>query len=500
MSGTGRSKRKKYYALHTWLGFHLALLMSLVLLTGTLATISNEIDWLIQADMRIAPADGEVAWKRMETAIRQHAPGHNLLSVSSMGHDWMAYRARLTDEFGKPYFMHVNQWTGEVTGTTPILTVQRFIRDLHRYLFMPSVIGLPLVTSMAFVLAVSLFTGLKTTRQWRKMATRIRTHRGLRVTMGDAHKAGGLWASWFIVLMIITGVWYLAEFGSQLAESPFEPSRPGVNLERFKDHPVILPAQGVADLVASAQRAYPELKVKQVFMPGSAQGAAIVTGRNRDILIRDRANRVFLNPVNGDVIEVQRASDLAWTAYLNELADPLHFGYFAGLTTKLLWFVFGMILTSLSFTGVWLTWKRLGSHQLSRQQLMTLPVLLGMLVASVFYFDRLLGPNLAESEFDAGKVTQEDITAQLFLAQSDNSQFDGRARIRLSVPYGRPNLGSATLQLGHAEPAELKVRGGIGHSTRLDTVLPTLRTSTATDLMLTMKMRNGAQLKMVWSL
>ena len=159
--------RRRLYKLHTWVGFHLAWVMSLVLLTGTFAVISHEIDWLVHGEMRVTPPSERppIDWAALEAAARDHNPGDTLLTLSRMSGDCFAYRARLINRDGQHYFLHVNQWTGEVTGETSVLTVQRVFRDLHRYLFMPNFIGLPLVTSLAFVLAISLYTGLKTTRK-----------------------------------------------------------------------------------------------------------------------------------------------------------------------------------------------------------------------------------------------------------------------------------------------------------------------------------------------
>lgn len=40
------------------------------------------------------------------------------------------------------------------------------------------------------------------------------------------------------------------------------------------------------------------------------------------------------------------------------MADPLHFGNFGGLATKLIWLLFGMMLTGLCATGVIIFGKR----------------------------------------------------------------------------------------------------------------------------------------------
>jgi uncharacterized iron-regulated membrane protein len=42
-------------------------------------------------------------------------------------------------------------------------------------------------------------------------------------------------------------------------------------------------------------------------------------------------------------------------------ADPLHFGNFGGLATKLVWVVFGLLLTGLCVTGVVIFTKRSAS-------------------------------------------------------------------------------------------------------------------------------------------
>jgi uncharacterized iron-regulated membrane protein len=41
------------------------------------------------------------------------------------------------------------------------------------------------------------------------------------------------------------------------------------------------------------------------------------------------------------------------------MADPLHFGTFGGMLTRAIWFVFGVILTGLSISGIYIYGARI---------------------------------------------------------------------------------------------------------------------------------------------
>ncbi|MEM1132122.1 MAG: PepSY-associated TM helix domain-containing protein [Pseudomonadota bacterium] len=440
-----KSQRRKLYDLHTWVGFHLTFIMTVVLFTGTIATLSNEIDWLLQHDMRVTPGEQQVSWGEMESAIQNYAPDRNIISITEMGSDYFAYRARVVDVLGNQSFVHVNQWTGEVTGETHTFTVQRFFRDLHRYLFMPNFLGLPIVGSMAIILAISLYTGLKTARNWGTLMTRIRTDKGRRILWGDAHKAAGLWSIWFFAVIIITGVWYLVEFGYGVAGERLALDQPGITAERVEQIGPIIRDRPLDDVVAAAQAAFPEQKISSINYPGSATGVFTVQGYRVNPLLRERANRVFLDPVDLSVVKVQKDNDIAAMSYTNEMADPLHFGTFGGLTTKLIWFVFGVFMTGLSVTGVWLTWRRLKSRAVTKAQFATMPVLLIAGLFFVGYANRFIAAEKPENEqFLAQKQLDSGTDIAIGISEDGDGRADGQYRILLST-NGRPNLKEVTL-------------------------------------------------------
>ncbi|MEM6557077.1 MAG: PepSY-associated TM helix domain-containing protein [Pseudomonadota bacterium] len=377
-----KSARKRLYELHTWVGFHLAVIMVVVLFTGTMATISNELDWLTQHDMRVSPGTEKVSYDEMLDAVRAYDPNATIMGVQHMMGDHFAYRVTVIDEHATQQFIHVNQWTGEVTGQTPYFTLQRFFRDMHRYLYLPKVVGLTLVCSMAIILIISLYTGLKTSRNWRTLMTRIRVSKGARTAIGDAHKAAGLWSIWFFVLMVTTGLWYYAEF----LGTDFEPPAPPELREIADVTNDVIMDPSADEILRIAQEAYPELNVTSInysVLPGSA---IRVMGKAGNPIVRQRANAVYIHPETLDVLHVRRSRDLPAVQWTNQIADPLHFGDFGGLPLKLVYFVFGAFMTGLSVSGVWLTWKRLKSRGASRMQIAALPILVvSALFASITY-------------------------------------------------------------------------------------------------------------------
>ncbi|MEM8985031.1 MAG: PepSY-associated TM helix domain-containing protein [Pseudomonadota bacterium] len=386
-----RTARRRLYDLHAWVGFHIAVIMVVVLFTGTFATISHELDWLVQPDMRVSPDGEKVSYEQMLDAVRAYDPNSTIVGISEMAGDYFAYRVTVIDGNATQQFIHVNQWTGEVTGRTPYFTIQRFFRDLHRYLYMPKVVGLTVVCSMAIILSISLYTGLKTSRNWRTLMTRIRFSKGARVLIGDAHKAAGLWSIWFFVLMIATGLWYYAEYLGK----GFEPPVPAAIQEMQEIPDDVFVAPSADELIRIAHTAFPELDVRGLQFNTFPKSAIRVVGMAGNPIVRERANAVYIDPTSLEVLHVRRARDLPTVQWLNQIADPLHFGSFGGLPVKLIWFLFGLFMTGLSVSGVWLTWKRLKSLGASRLQLGALPLLLTSVLFASLTFGLSKQPILA---------------------------------------------------------------------------------------------------------
>lgn len=499
-----KTARKKLYELHTWVGFHLAVIMFVVLFTGTVATIANEIDWITQHDMRVSPDGEKVSWGEMTEAVQFAHPDATITRIQSMMGDHFAYRADVTDPYGVRAFVHVNQWTGEVTGTTHPLTVQRVFRDLHRYLFMPGLIGLPIVCSMAIFLSISLYTGLKTSRNWRTLMTRVRVSKGPRTAVGDAHKAAGLWSIWFFVLIIVTSFWYFAEWGTQIGGGKFIPDRPTIPIERAQSFGDVIPIHETDTIIAAAQEAMPELEIADVFFPVTARSIPYVNGSRGNPILRNRANQVFLDPITLEPIKIQYSEEVGWVAWLNETADPLHFGFFGGLPTKLIWFVFGVAMTGLSASGVWLTYKRLRTVSISRAQIASFPILLTATFFGYHYLERYNYPEPPAAEQVLVTAIEGQFQLTPRFALSSENTLTGDMQLRVFSEQGRINLKEIVLQLyrdGAQLGAEVSARPGFAvASTPINTYLDPAYLVEANQLSAEVIFGSGRILQLRWDL
>lgn len=335
--------------MHSWIGLKLSFLLFVILFSGTLAVVGNEIDWLADPAMRADPAAGATAsWGRIAANAQEAVPGGRIDLIERGPDPWFATIVVMQAPDGHRRRVLVDPATGTVNRVASFGSVQRFLRDFHRRFMLPVAIGLPLVTSFAFLMGASLVTGLVTYKKfWRGFFRRPRGGT-LRTTTGDLHRLAGLWSLWFVALIVATSLWYLVELLGGAAQ-------PLLPLERVAKGSALVLAQPVGGdldrLAARAQAAYPDLAIKRVLYPFAGMSMVGFQGEAGTLLTTEKANAVFVDPANGKVGMQVQGQNLGAHARLSEMADPLHFGTWGGLASKLVWFLFGLFLTGLSVTG-----------------------------------------------------------------------------------------------------------------------------------------------------
>jgi uncharacterized iron-regulated membrane protein len=350
------------FILHSLIGVQLSLFLAFVCLTGTIATVSHEIEWLllpkVRASASVAAKDLGAMWDAAQAA---HPEGwiRSLGTYDRADSRIFAWRADVALPDGREIAVLVDPATAQVTGEMEGISFHSFMRGLHYYLFTPGDWGFYLVTSLGFVLLTSLVSGLMLYKRfWRGFLRWPRFGRGLRTWMGDLHRLAALWSLWFVAIMAVTTLWYLVE----RAGIGWEPSPPSAPPGSERMRPV---GAMVASWAARAQAEMPGIAITGILLPYGAGDPVTVQGQWQAWLVRERSNAVFIDPGSGKMLGRRIAHELPATVRWVHSADPLHFGNFAGMAGKLVWVVFGLLLTCLSLSGVVINAKRL-AHAASR--------------------------------------------------------------------------------------------------------------------------------------
>lgn len=360
-------KRRRWFELHSWIGIITGLMMFLICWSGTVAVLSHEIDWLLDGRQRVAGADmsapSPAAWGTWADSIRAAYPDAQSVTLHAPLSKGFAAQAVLDTPKQSMKRVFLDPATGQVLGESSYFNVQRFFRSLHMSLFdlgSERSWGYWFVAAFAPLLLISSVAPLIFYRRWWRGFLTLKRDRGSRIFWSDFHKLSGVWSLLFTWLIALTSLWYLVEwFDVDFGYPAREP---------VASSPAKAPLS-VETLVARAQQTWPSLNVRSVGLPeGSYWGNVLyLDGQAEAWLVRNRANYLMLDTASGTPLRRQDIRDVGWPERWVDTADPLHFGNFAGLPLKLLWFVFGLALSGLCLTGAYLHAKRLQNESSSKR-------------------------------------------------------------------------------------------------------------------------------------
>jgi uncharacterized iron-regulated membrane protein len=355
--------KRAAFAVHSWLGLSFCLVLTVVLLSGTLAVFRDEIDWLVYPQVRVAPAAERVGLDRILAAVRQAHP-----DVGLIGHvpaEGSGPRTAINVIGVSPRDgvrrIWIDPYRGVVQGTTPFMTVGYFIGQFHSFLLIPTW-GYVIVCSFAFFVLASLVTGLITYRKfWRGFFRRPR-RRNLRTLMGDLHRLAGLWSIWFLAIVVVTSLFYFwIRVGEPLLGFPRavqEHEAPQISADVLDRMGPQTPAKLNLDALAEhVRKELPEFHIHHVHLP-DVHGAAVSFGGNTGEFFGPGFSDVYVDPYRGSILGRHLSRDGFSSAFVRVLVDALHFGDFAGLASKIVWFLFGLVTTGMSISGLVVFWSR----------------------------------------------------------------------------------------------------------------------------------------------
>jgi len=370
-------KTRTWFNIHSFTGVITGLLLFVICWSGSFAVLSHEIDWLITPEMRVEPTGDRASWGTLYSSVQTAYPDGEITGITNppeidMEHTALLAYVSLPD--GTSATVRVNPYTAELRGPYSGFDVARFFRDFHTHLFSlglsklgyGSRFGSYLVEFFGLVMLLSLLSALYFYKNWWTRFFDFRWTRSGRAFWSQFHKLGGLWSIWFLLVISITGVWYLYETGQRdITGGPLNYGGTANFAKVVVPPPTSdpsIPKLPLDSLVAKAQRAFPDLDIHTISYGWYTDHESTVyfEGSTGFPLVRDRANQIWLDQRSGEVLMQHSWTEIPAYWIWSNAADPLHFGNFGGLTSKIIWFVFGLILCGLILSGTYLHTRRVG--------------------------------------------------------------------------------------------------------------------------------------------
>ncbi|WP_278405560.1 PepSY-associated TM helix domain-containing protein [Pseudoalteromonas ruthenica] len=356
--------RKTLFKIHSWLALAAMLPLLLISITGAILVFKSEIDgWLMpQKHFAVANTEQRLSLDTLTERIEQRYPEHVIAAWEVFDNDTADRVYTIKKGTEDWYKFHVNQYSGE-TLSEPVSTthyITDFLVELH-YTFMlndldslPGQTGTVLGFFFALFLLVLGVTGLIIYRKfWRRLFT-LRWRATLQIVLSDIHKMTGVFGSPILIILAITGgyfnyaVWY-----HEVIEHADE------------EHPVVMNKQHSANLslqslMDDSRTQIASFKPTFITLPHEGDDHITFWGEvdSSNPLFSEYGNMVTYNRDTGAHMSNWDIREVAFGWQLIDSFRKLHFGYFAGLVSKIIWAVIGLSPVWLAGTGFYLWYVR----------------------------------------------------------------------------------------------------------------------------------------------
>lgn len=360
--------RRTLFKWHSYLALLAMLPVLVVSLTGSLLVFKVEIDSVLRPHQMVVNATetsprvnlDDLMTKVTEAHPQRVLAGWELFDDKSRS-DTAYVIKKGTQTWSKIY---VDQYSGTLLSEPK--PMQHYLTDwlleLH-YAFLlhfnGTVIGVCIGLIMLFlgISGIILYRGF-----WRKLFT-LRLQAARRILFSDIHKLVGIIASPVFILISFTGVyWNLSILLHEVLEHGFE-----------EQHPFITKPYHATDISFEALRLDTAKQINSfqpfyLAIPNEPQMNITFYGEvdTPNPFISEYASTVTYSWQTGDLVSALDVRNASLWSKLDDSTRKLHFGYFAGIWSKIVWCIIGLSPVLLAFTGLFMYLLRKSPKRRSR--------------------------------------------------------------------------------------------------------------------------------------
>lgn len=380
-----QQETKVMLAVHGWSGVFLGMLLYAVIVTGVASVFAEEIaDWsspLEQVPAERFPANTGALLKDVARTVPAEFQEGVFAFPRAGGRLYAFFHRDEKDAGGKPIIRGVQvdidptsgQVIHRVEGTGDDVddkdyanALSNFFIEMHVRLHVPDPWGLLLTGVLGLAMMVAAVTGFVIHRHLIKELFTLRRHKEKLLSMRDAHVVAGTWNLPFAFILAFTGSFY--SFSGSIGIPVMAMIAFGGDQDKAIEAVVGNPPASdptpaaVGDIDAMLLDARRRAGAEISFISMEHWGRA------------DAHMSVFMQPAEGKLLGTSYTYNGVSGAWLSEkptlgkvpsaggslwaLMAPLHFGNFAGVLSKGVWFALGFAGAYVTFTGMLLWTQR----------------------------------------------------------------------------------------------------------------------------------------------
>jgi uncharacterized iron-regulated membrane protein len=280
------------------------------------------------------------------------------VAIAIQGNDWVE--------------VYVNPYTGKILGDSlhpnAIQNLFQIIYKLHTSLKLGD-LGVQIVGYVGLLMCIIAITGIVLWPGWRKLIAgfKIKWDAHPKRLYFDLHKVVGIITAIFLLFTFFTGfAWNLAYVDPVVRAITFSPSLPEL---------VSKPVSGQSPLpltqqVKTAQLALPDGVVKLINLTADPKAPLSLWMKLPQEQQQYGASHIYLDQYSGEVLRIENSSKVALGDKILNSFEPLHYGYFGGLPTRIFYVFVGFAPLVLFTTGfVMWRYRRPQNQKVDRKQL-----------------------------------------------------------------------------------------------------------------------------------
>lgn len=374
--------KKLFRQLHLWLSIPLGLVITVICFSGAMLVFEKEITECVQHDIYFVE-EVKNSPLPIDSLISNVAPtlneGVSITGITVSSDPERCYKVNLSKP--RRAAIYVDQYTGEVKGSSSRLPFFNTMFRLHRFLldkrdanggvfWGKQIVG---ISTLLFV--VILITGIilwwpKSKKAWKNLVT-IRLRSGWKRFLYDLHVVGGMYAIVFLLAMALTGLtwsypWYRNAFYSLFGveqsvqknntkeayanKSVRKTNNNAVDAEKVSEsQSPYLYWQDVYEFVAQENSDYKQITISN----GSVNVSFNRIGNQR------ASDSYKFDNQTGRVTDHTYYSDNNKRNKLRGWIYSVHVGSWGGMVTRILAFMAALLGATLPLTGYYLWIKRL---------------------------------------------------------------------------------------------------------------------------------------------